>query len=216
MDNKDKQVKKGKEIDVSIIEEQVADLLKNTDIPDMEKICLSDKVKKRINDAETSELESIEKELAVDINETRDTEEAELSYSKAATDKITEMDELETQEGEGPQQVKEVEAVDGKFEIHIANDKMSVSLDLVPSKGDGKPLIYEVVRAKLDAMNVVYGVNYDLIKRVIMNIEKTKEEKSGIIVAQGSSPEEGKDGSIEFHFSESDDILRSLDENGKS
>ena len=46
-----------------------------------------------------------------------------------------------------------------------------------------------------------------LLKKLIITVDKTHEEKEGVIIAQGLSPEEGKDGVIEYHFGEDEAIL---------
>lgn len=113
----------------------------------------------------------------------------------------------EFEEGE-----EDEESVDGKIDVSIAEDRMSASINLYPSRGGGKPLTFEAVRQRLSSMNIVYGVQYDFLKRLIESVEESKREKSEIIIARGKPPEEGKDGGIEFHFSDSEDILSVQDE----
>lgn len=209
--------KKSRALDVSAIEDQVKDLINSANIPDIDKIIANKGLQNKIAEADTDELESIEQELGVNITDTFDETESRENYEKTEGEEDIEIEGLESKEESAhpdDQTAREdIESVDGKFDISIAEDKMSASIDLIPSKGNGKPLRYEVVKASLESMQIVYGVNYDLIKRIITSVEKSKEEKTGVIIAQGTVPEEGKDGSIEYHFSESDEVLRSTNEN---
>ena len=84
---------------------------------------------------------------------------------------------------------------------------MSVTIDLYPSEGNGQPLTLESVKAKLDTMKVVYGINYELLLKLITKVEKTKNVKKGIIIARGQPPKEGKNGWIEYKFSDHEDVL---------
>ena len=216
---KGKPSKNRKDRDMKAFEDQVTDIMKTTAIPDIENIGLSKEAQKRLSEADTYELDNIEKELGISIEETVGEIESDvIDTSKNFNESIDIEDETVEKvnidvQGEVTEYGKQYgEKVDGKFKINISDDKMSVSLNLFPSKGDGKPLILEQVKSELNNMNVVYGVNYDLIMRLIGDVEQTKEEKSGVIIAQGTLPEDGKPGSIEFHFSDNDDILRFKEE----
>lgn len=216
---KGKPSKNRKDRDMKAFEDQVIDIMKTTDIPDIKNIGLSKEAQKRLSEADTSELDNIEKELGISIEETVGEIESDVigtsqnfNESIDIEDETVEKVDIDVQGEVTGYSKQDVEKVDGKFKINISDDKMSVSLDFFPSKGGGKPLTLEQVKSELNNMNVVYGVNYDLIMRLIGDVEQTKEEKSGVIIAQGTLPEDGKDGSIEFHFSDNDDILRFKEE----
>jgi uncharacterized protein (DUF342 family) len=84
---------------------------------------------------------------------------------------------------------------------------MSVLISLYPSQHEGKPLDFETAKNELENNGVVFGINEDLLKKLIITVEKTHEEKEGIIVAKGMVPEDGKDGVIAYHFDEDEAIL---------
>jgi len=216
---KGKPSKNRKDRDMKAFEDQVIDIMKTTDIPDIKNIGLSKEAQKRLSEADTSELDNIEKELGISIEETVGEIESDVidtsqnfNESIDIEDETVEKVDIDVQGEVTGYSKQDVEKVDGKFKINVSDDKMIVSLDLFPSKGGGKPLTLEQVKSELNNMNVVYGVNYDLIMRLIGDVEQTKEEKSGVIIAQGTLPEDGKDGSIKFHFSDNDDILRFKEE----
>lgn len=220
-ENNQKQKKDKKVADIRSIEDQALDIMKSTEIPDTEDLGISDDVLKRLGEADTSELDSIEQELGIHAPETVD--EVEYKNETAESSEVIEEHAAIEEEGEEISQqeyLKEPlidsevereqlgEKVDSRVEIHISDNKMSVLIDLYPSKGNGVPLSFERIKTQLHSMKIVHGVNYELLKRLVENSEHTKQEKSGVAIAQGTPPEEGKDGSIEFLFSENEDILQ--------
>ena len=194
------------------IEEQALDIMKHTTDPEIEGAEIDEDLLRRLNEADASELDRIEQELGIGaVGEEEMQEPADsLVFGGENAEEDPDSSVLIDADVIQSEKVK----VDGKFEIHIAEDRMSVTIDLVPSRGAGIPLTFEKVRDKLLSMKVVYGVNHDLLKRAIETAERTKEEKKGVLIAQGTLPEEGKDGSIEYQFSESADIFIKDEEEG--
>jgi hypothetical protein len=86
---------------------------------------------------------------------------------------------------------------------------MSALVSLRPSLHGGEPLTFEGVMKEAASAGVVHGINEDLLKKLIMTVEKTKEEKQGVMFAKGTPPEEGHDGQVEYHFGEDDAVLSS-------
>jgi len=179
-------------IDIKNIEDVARDIIETTDIPDIDNIDLPENLKEQLMDAGVSELDELEKELGIDGGH--------FLFSSDT--------------GPHERQVKQEEACeceqdkDGEFEISLSEDRMSVTIDLYSSRGKGVPLTYERVKEKLDALNVVFGVNYDLLTKLVEKVQGSGSEKIGIVIARGKFPEEGEDGRIEFKFSESDAIFR--------
>jgi hypothetical protein len=97
--------------------------------------------------------------------------------------------------------------VDGSCSVRISEDGMSALVSLHPSLHGGEPLTFEDVMKEVATAGVVHGVNEDLLKKLIMAVEKTKEEKQGVMFAKGTPPEEGLDGRVEYHFGEDDAVL---------
>jgi len=208
---KAKKSKSGKELDkLTDLEYQVDDIVKQVDYQDLENIKLPKEIKKRIENSKPGELKTIEKELGLheDDRELINKLEEEVKDFKYAMDTVIEQENVE--EGtdcNGIYVDEEEENVDGSFSIEISEDKMSATISLTPSRGKGNPLSYESIKKAIEEKGIVYGVNHDLLKRLVENVEKTKSAKEGIVIAQGTLPEEGEDGKIEFHFSESDRIF---------
>jgi len=203
-----------KSIDIEALEDQAHDIIRRIEISELENLGISEELRNNLESADENELERIEKELDLDhdkiIKESYNKQyEKENSFYKEPVEQYVEEGDLE----EKTEETQMEEPVDGKCEISITEDKMMVMINLYPSKGKGKPLKIEKVKEELRSMGVVYGINNNLLERLLKNVEERKEEKIEVIIAQGTPPGQGEDGSIEFHFSETDEVLR--EENNK-
>ncbi len=97
--------------------------------------------------------------------------------------------------------------VDGTCTVRVSEDGMRALVDLQPSRNGGRPLTLDRTRHALQEKRVVHGVNDELLKKLIARVEKNKSGKAGVIIAQGSKPENGNDGKVEFLFSEDESVL---------
>ncbi|MCK5094302.1 MAG: DUF342 domain-containing protein [Spirochaetes bacterium] len=207
----EKKSKQNKKIDMKAFEDQVTDIMKSTEMPDTGALGLSEDIRKRLDEADTVELIKIEEELGV-RKEDVITESVSGGIDNTMYIESSVVEEVSEEGKEEDEPVQEEERVDGKFEIEISEDNMSASVSLFPSKGNGTPLTFKKLKEGLNSMNIVFGVNYELLEKLIKKVEKSKDEKSGVIIAEGSQPEDGKDGDIEYHLSESDDVLKQEEE----
>ncbi len=206
-----KQVKK----DLSGIEDQVQDILKSTELPDIGKMDLDETIRHRLEEADASELDSLEEELGI----TSDTEFYEMineGKEDVFQKPVVVENQKNNQKNSGRAEIHEEDteeetdkeaSIDGSCAVKVNEDRMSAVIDLTPSEGNGEPLTYEMVDRELKSQGVVYGVNTELLKKLVQNVEKTKNLKKGVIIAQGTLLEQGKDGSIEFHFSDDESVL---------
>jgi hypothetical protein len=183
--------KNKKKLDADDIEEKMKEIVEEIDLSDIDAIEVPGSVKKRLEGADTSDIEEIEKELGID--------------EEKQPDDARDHDETDYQESEN---IEEEEAnVDGSFTLSLEEDLMSVTIDLYPSHGNGQPLTVESVKDKLKSLKVVFGINYELLEKLVKKVEETKSEKKEIIIARGLPPKEGKNGWIEYKFGDSEDIL---------
>lgn len=199
--------KQEKKINMKAFEDQAADIMKSTEMPDADFPGLSEDIRKRLDEADTSELINIEEELGVRSDDVL-TESVPEEIDNTMYNEGSVIEKVTGREKEEDELVQVEERVDGKFEIETAEDNMSAAISLFPSKGNGMPLTFEKLKESLNSMGIVSGVNYELLKQLIEKVEKSKDEKSGVIFAEGTQPEDGKDGDIEYNFSESDDVLK--------
>ncbi len=192
---------------------QADDILKRLDVSDIETAGVTNELKEKIEKSKPEELENLEKQLGIDagkrveelIEEIGSSEGEEIPYAVQSVS-------VEGEGEEGGDDEQGEESVDGSFSIEVSEDKMSATITLIPSRGKGAPLNFLKVKKAIEQRGIVYGVNYDLLQKLVESVEKNKEAKEGVIFAQGTPPEEGEDGKIEFHFSETDDIFDVKDE----
>jgi hypothetical protein len=207
--DKNEKWKNGKKLSGIENLQDMQELLQKTEVPDIRKMGIDETIRHRLEEVDASELGSLEKELGIPP----DTEFYRMINSDVEEVYTQPIPTVEKQEPADYEEIPEEEkaAVDSSCSVHVNEDSMSAVIDLNPSKGNGKPLTWETVSKELKANGVVYGVNTELLKKLIQNVEKNKNAKRGVIIAQGEYPEQGRDGEIEFHFSDDESVL--FDEN---
>jgi len=191
------------------IEEQAMDILKNAQLPNAEDVGMDAELLRQLEEADFSELERMEQELGIHELGAEENLPAEGSVSgKAAS--ANEAPETDSQVLIDTDVVPEemIKKVNGTFEIHVSEDGMKATLDLFPQKGGGEPVTFAQVKNRLVAMKIVHGVNEELVKRIIDTVAKGQDEKRDVEIAQGTPPEDGTDGSMEFVFGKDPSILR--------
>jgi hypothetical protein len=199
MKKKDKKNKKGSAPGLSArdIEEQASEIMKSRDVSELDHVEIPEDLRSRLSVAETSELDKLEKEFGSITDRERAGVEAVKEERQETVRSVEEEPLLEPEETR----------VDGSCSISISEDGMSALVSLHPSLHGGEPLTFEGVMKEASSAGVVHGVNADLLKKLIMTVEKTKEEKQGVMFAKGTPPEEGHDGRVEYHFGEDDAVL---------
>jgi hypothetical protein len=204
-----------KKIDIKLIEEQVQEIISSDDIAELDSVEIPDEIRNRLQKVDFTELTVIEQEFGITQNIGHETdEENKTIHSKGISNDIPERKHevtdhcIDRSSGEG--------VVDSSCNITVSGDRMNAQIDLHPSKGGGVPLTITKVKEELEAAGVVYGINYDLLKKLIATSEKTKEQKVGVIIAQGTPSQEGRDGMIEYLFSDDEEITGVSQEMNKS
>ncbi|MBW8827207.1 MAG: DUF342 domain-containing protein [Acidobacteria bacterium] len=76
--------------------------------------------------------------------------------------------------------------------VHIADDGMSASVQVVPPGDDAEPLVLEDLRVALAAVGVVEGIDEAKLAEVSLTMPNTE------VVAEGWEPVDGHDGHIEY------------------
>jgi hypothetical protein len=196
-----------KKINIEALEDQVTDIMKSTEAIDEDSLGLSEDLKQRLGAADPDDLERMERELGVGIDE----ENIETFTAKTVDDDY-DFGEVEDETIDVEVEAVKELPVDGKAYISIADDKMSASISLIPSKGSGNPLTIDKIKQHISSLNIVFGVDYDLLQGLVDNVENTKTDKTGVIFAKGIPPKEGKAGSIDYNFNENEDVLKEQQE----
>ncbi len=199
-DKKDNQFKKPA-TSARDLEEQAQEIMQSKDVAELDQADLPDDLRSLLETADEAVLEGLEREMEIEIGSVRDVEESAEEEAESIERSAAETPQPETEAFE------EEPKVDGYCTVRISEDKMSALISLYPSQHGGEPLHYDTVRNALDSAGVIFGVNEDLLKKLILTVEKTEEEKVDVMIAHGIQPEEGEDGSIQYHFSEDESIL---------
>jgi len=152
MTDKDSNIPKQrkKPCDESEIEDQVQDILKSTDVPDIGKIDLDEQIRARLREVDASELDSFEEEFGIPSDSefyeiiNKDDEDIFEPVAQVIENQKTDRTADEINEGdlnEGFSEVKDEKiSIDGSCKVTVTEDKMSAVIDLKPSEGNGKPL----------------------------------------------------------------------------
>ncbi len=199
-DKKDNQIKKPA-TSARDLEEQAQEIMQSKDVAELDQADIPDDLRSLLETADEAVLEGLEREMEIENGSVRDVEESAEEEAESIERSAAETPQPETEAFE------EEPKVDGYCTVRISEDKMSALISLYPSQHGGEPLHYDTVRNALDSAGVIFGVNEDLLKKLILTVEKTEEEKVDVMIAHGIQPEEGEDGSIQYHFSEDESIL---------
>jgi hypothetical protein len=183
-------------------EEQAQEIMRSNDLKALDQADIPDKLRDRVEGADVAELDDLEQELGFIAEEPLE--------KRVEIKEVEEM--VSPQAEESLHSVKEAgerwrERVDGLCEIKISDDRMSAQISLYPSQHGGNPLDFGTVKKELTSAGVVFGINEELLKKLIITVEKMHEEKEGVIIAKGLPPEEGKGGTIQYHFGEDETAL---------
>ncbi len=200
-----------KKIDLEAIEEQILDIIEESELSDLDQVELPEEVRSRLEGADLNKLDIIEKELGIEgavPSNVEPVEERKKPHSEEK--KLPARDSVVIDEGVllKPPSVEAGRPADGRCVVKVSDDRMSAFVDLYPSQQGGAPITYESVRKEIRSAGVVFGVNEDLLKKLIQSVEQPKDVKRGVIIARGRVPEEGQDGSIDYHFDDNDSVLR--------
>jgi len=185
------------------LEDQALDLLREGAMPELDDIEIPEELKNRVDSADLAGLEELEKELGID-------ESAVGVYAEAVeSGGVVQADVYRV--GEDDESSSEGSPAEGRCSVRISEDRMMAEMDFSPSERGGAPLTLDYVKEVLETAGVRHGVNDALLRKVIKSVEKTKEPKRSVVVARGTPPEEGREGSIEYRFSEDESILLDMD-----
>lgn len=189
------------------LEEQAQDIMRSSDLEELEKAEIPEELRDRLEGADVGALDDLEQELGFNVQEP----------SERPPEEDEAVDLPPPQTGEQLQETvdnggQEEESIDASCTVKVSEDRMSALVSLYPSQHGGKLLDFATVKDELDSTGVVFGINEELLKKLIITVEKTHEEKEGVIIAKGQPPDEGKDGIIVYHFGEDEAILEQSDE----
>ncbi len=189
------------------LEEKAQEIMRSNDLKELAQVDIPDELRDRLERAGVAELDELEHELGFLAEEPLEKQAEIKEVEKMVSPQPEESLHSVIEAGEQWR-----ERVDGSCEIKISDDRMSAQISLYPSQHGGNPLEFGTVKNELTSAGVVFGINEELLKKLIITVEKTHEEKEGVIIAKGLPPEEGKDGMIQYHFGEDEAALGEADQ----
>lgn len=96
------------------------------------------------------------------------------------------------------EELPQLPPVDARAEVEVAAVYMEVYLTLHAPENGGRDIAVEDIRDALAKHNVVYGINEELIDRMV----ESQTYGQPVLVAEGTPAQDGADGSIVKHFAD--------------
>lgn len=88
------------------------------------------------------------------------------------------------------------EAVDAQVRIDVADDLLSAKIVLIPPKAGGKGITEEMILEKLREHNIIKGIKFEYIYRLLNHTVYNRPFK----IATGQAPMAGEDAVIQYRF----------------
>ncbi len=108
-------------------------------------------------------------------------------------------DEVTVVQADKANYIVSIKNAPGQFDIFIWQDKMGAAIrTITPPLGNGKPLTAEDIKNALADLNIVVGINIQVIENIVSEVIDTGTPRNNIQVAVGEPAKNGKDGRIEL------------------
>jgi len=89
----------------------------------------------------------------------------------------------------------------GQLDIVVLDHDMNATIrTITPPLGDGKPVSVKDVLQKLADLNVVFGIDKELIESIVSEVAATGIARNNVRIAAGQPAKDGVDARIEFKF----------------
>src|SRR5579862_9389405 len=92
--------------------------------------------------------------------------------------------------------------VDGHLKLHLSGDRTQVHADIYPPRGAGRNVWAVDVVEQLAKLHALYGVRHAEIERAVELVAMTGTAETGVLVAQGDKPIDGRDGLVDWKLDE--------------
>ncbi len=89
----------------------------------------------------------------------------------------------------------------GQLDIVVLDRHMNATIrTIIPPLGDGKPVSVKDIEQALADLNVVFGINKELIENIVSEVAATGIAQNNVRIAAGEPAKDGVDARIEFKF----------------
>ena len=89
----------------------------------------------------------------------------------------------------------------GQLEIVILDRHMNATIrTITPPLGNGKPLAVKDIEEALADLNIVFGINKEIIENIVSEVAATGIAQNNVRIAVGEPAKDGVDARIEFKF----------------
>lgn len=79
---------------------------------------------------------------------------------------------------------------DGSLVINLDEKALEARADFMPPLGDGQPLTPDYIASALDRLNIVHGVDWDVIRNAALECNLNRQPARSVVIARGDPPVE--------------------------
>ncbi len=89
----------------------------------------------------------------------------------------------------------------GQMDIVVLDRHMNATIQtIIPPLGNGKPLAVKDIEEALADLNIVFGINKEIIENIVSEVAATGIAQNNVRIAAGEPAKDGVDARIEFKF----------------
>jgi len=105
----------------------------------------------------------------------------------------------------------------GQMDIVVLDRHMNATIrTITPPLGNGKPLAVKDIEKALADLNIVFGINREVIENIVSEVAATGIAQNNVRIAAGEPAKDGVDARIEFKFSLNGEDPETVDASRKS
>ena len=125
----------------------------------------------------------------------------ETARIEAAEKLGVEPDEVAVESADGETYTVSMLNAPGQLDIVVSDRHMNATIrTITPPLGNGKPLEVKDIEEALADLNIVFGINGELIENIVREVAATGIARKNVRIAAGEPAKDGADARIEFKF----------------
>jgi uncharacterized protein len=112
-----------------------------------------------------------------------------------------EPDEVAVESADGETYTASLLNAPGQMDIVVLDRHMNATIrTITPPLGNGKPVEVKEIEEALAALNIVFGINKEIIENIVSEVAATGISQNNVQIAAGEPAKDGVDARIEFKF----------------